>query len=658
MSQRLRPITPANPPPDEPGGSSIQTRGRSITRNSRSNATAACLSCKAKRRKCSGPPGPCNACITFETECVFREDLDGRRKEAIKRKMEEGTEHHRDLLTGLLRSIRSSDENDAQRLFRLIRDDAPVATNHDSINAFIDESVRKLRDSSPKTDATIDGLLKLRAEAASFAEQVPTSRARRKTMSVEQMTDEPLFQLRARPWTTVTDDDYLVSHLVSLYFTWWNTFMHPLHEPALIEAMVAGAFSDPDDLDTWGEHFYDEARRLWDREEGRSSMTNLQGLYLLMLYQNMRGKDQLGWSTMSQVVHMYRDMDLGNQVKIPRDCPAESVDRMRTAMLNVSWSVFTCNAIFAIFLLKSPALLPPTVPRPFNEEDLRNSVEWKPYPRAERTELLYGEAVVDAYCDLAEIAYEVALSVPFTEPRDRNPPLLLMERLRSWYDTLSATLQANAATPGPLFELHAIYYACSLTLSEVSARDGSPGRTPVPASFTAQSKSTAAITARSTSLLLIRRMLPLYRQFRSTYGLVRVMAGSCQAAAIAYFILLKVLRDPSLQSEENEEALVDLTMYLMVGARRWLVFAGVLRMLRPTAQSMGVQLPPRLVEILDDFDKTVWTTGAHKRIRSVYPNLALVKSDAGDSEDYTMGELLARWEAVLTDDQPENLEDN
>ncbi|KAH0844597.1 C6 transcription factor [Fonsecaea pedrosoi] len=605
MSQRLRPITPANLPPDEPGGSFIPTRGRSITRNSRSNATAACLSCKAKRRKCSGPPGPCNACITFETECVFREDLDRRRKEAIKRKME-GTEHHRDLLTGLLRSIRSSDENDAQRLFRLIRDDAPVAT----INAFIDESVRKLRDSSPKTDATIDGLLKLRAEAASLAEQVPTSRARRKTMSVEQMTDEPLFQLRARPWTTVTDDDYLVSHLVSLYFTWWNTFMHPLHEPALIEAMVAGdamsplcspflvnallalscsysdlpgAFSDPDDLDTWGEHFYDEARRLWDREEVRSSMTNLQGLYLLMLYQNMRGKDQLGWSTMSQVVHMYRDMDLGNQVKIPRDCPAESVDRMRTAMLNVSWSVFTCNT---------------------------------------------------------------------------NTPLLLMERLRSWHDTLSATLQAHAATPGLLFELHAIYYACSLTLSEVSARDGSPGRTPVPASFTAPSKSTAAITARTTSLLLIRRMLPLYRQFRSTYGLVRVMAGSCQAAAIAYFILLKALRDPSLQSEENEEALVDLTMYLMVGARRWLVFAGMLRMLRPTAQSMGVQLPPRLVEILDDFDKTVWTTGAHKRIRSVYPNLALVKRDAGDSEDYTMGELLARWEAVLTDDQPENLEDN
>ncbi|EXJ71717.1 uncharacterized protein A1O5_05525 [Cladophialophora psammophila CBS 110553] len=593
--------------------------------------------------------------------------------------MVEGTENHRDLLTGLLRSIRSSDENDAQHLFRLIRNDAPLST----INAFIDDSVRKLRENSPKTDATVDGLLKLRAEAASLGEQTSLARTRRKTMSVEQMTDEPLFQLTARPWTTVTDDDSLVSHLVSLYFTWWNTFMHPLHEPFLIEAMAAGdtmsplcssflvnallalscsysdlpgAFADPDDPDTWGEHFYDEARRLWDREEGRTSMTNLQGLYLLMLYQNMRGKDQLGWSTMSQVIHMYQELGLCSQIKLPRDCPAESVDKMKTAMLNVSWSVFTCNTIFAIFLLKPPTLRPPTVARPFTGEDLLRSVEWKPYPRAERTEPLYGESLVNAYCDLAEIAYEVALSVPFTEHADRNVPLQLMVRLRDWHGNLPAALQASPEAPGPLFELHAIYYSCALTLSEVSDRQTSPATSPAPAAL--DMLPTVGMTARSTSLLLIHQMLPLYRQFRQTYGLIRVMAGSCQTAAVAYFILLKALRDPSGQSEENEEALIDLTMHLMMGARRWLVYAGMLRMLRPTAQLMGVKLPRRLNEILDEFDKTVWTAGAHKRIRSVYPNLALVKKDAADGEDITMGELLARWEAVLMDDQMENHEDD
>jgi hypothetical protein len=132
------------------------------------------------------------------------------------------------------------------------------------------------------------------------------------------------------------------------------------------------------------------------------------------------------------------------------------------------------------------------------------------------------------------------------------------------------------------------------------------------------------------------------------------MAGSCQAAAVAYFILLKALRRPSLQSEENEGALIDLTVYLMMGARRWLVYAGIVRMLRPTAQSIGVQLPQRLTELLDDFDKTVWTVNAHRRIKSVYPNLALVKKDAFEDREVTMGELLAKWEGLSTDESNEN----
>ncbi|KAJ9609741.1 hypothetical protein H2200_006069 [Cladophialophora chaetospira] len=670
MSQRppLRPLAPAKPPHDDNGGSSsgsnVPSRGRSITRNARNNASAACMQCKAKRRKANPIPF---------AECVFKTELDGRRKEAIKRKAEDA-EHHRDLLAGLLRSIRWSEEVDAQHLFQLIRHDAP----HAIINASIDEEVRKLRGHSPGTDAIVDGLLKLRSEAAGLQEVAPLARNRRKTMSVEQMSDEPLFRLTAKPWTIVTDDDYLVSHLTSLYFTWWNTFMHPLHQPVLIEAMqsrdlgsplcspfvvnamlalacgysdLPGAFSEPEDSDTWGEHFYDEARRLWEREEGRVSLTNLQGLYLLLLYQNMHGKDQLGWSTLSIMIQMYQDMGLSHQTKIPRDCPPECGDAMRMAMLNVSWAVFVCNTMFALFLLKKPILRPPTVGRPYAGEDLNPSVQWRPYPRSERVEPLYGNALFNAYCDFAEIAYEVALSVPFTN-EDNNVPVELLRRLRTWHDELPETLRAYPEAPGPLFEMHAMYYWCSLTLSEVSHRE--PSREPTPASPPSSPTLTVGQTARSDSLLLIREMLPMYRQYRQTYGVFRVMAGSCQTAAVAYFILVKALRSPWLPSEENEAALVDLTVYLMMGARRWLVYAGIIRMLRPTAQAIGAQLPEKLTEMLDDFDRNVWRPDAHRRIKSVYPNLALVKKDALDDEDVTMGELLTKWEELGTEDQNEN----
>ncbi|EXJ59086.1 hypothetical protein A1O7_06517 [Cladophialophora yegresii CBS 114405] len=623
---------------------------------------------------CSGAPPPCNACIAANTGCVFREDLDRRRKEAIKRKAEDA-EHHRDLLGGLLRSIRWSEESDAQHLFRLIRDDAPLA----AINASIDAEVRKLRGYSPGTDATIDGLLQLRSEAANLQEQTMLARARRKTMSVEEMSDEPLFRLTAKPWTTVTDDDYLVSHLTSLYFTWWNAFMHPLHEPTLIEAMekgdtssllcspflvnamlalacgysdLAGAFSDPNDPETWGEHFYDEAKRLWDREEGRASLINLQGLYLLLFYCNMHGKDQLGWSTLSIMVQMYQDLGLARQTKIPRGCPAEDVDKLRAAMVNATWSVFVCSTMFAMFLLKRPTLQPPTVARPYAGEDLNPSVQWRPYPRLERVEPLYGNSLFNAHCDFAEIAYEVALSVPFTKNEDRNAPVQLLHRLHTWHDDLPTKLRLYPEAPGPLFELHAVYYWCALTLSEVSDRE--PSREPTPPPFSSTSAVAAGLTVRGNSLLMIREMLPMFRHYRRTYGLVRVMAGSCQTAAVAYFILLKALRSPSSQSGENEEALIELTLYLMMGARRWLVYAGIIRMLRPTAQLIGVQLPQKLMEMLDEFDKTVWPVNAHRRIKSVYPNLALVKKDGLEDEEVTMGELLTKWEGLSAEDASEN----
>lgn len=42
-----------------------------------------------------------------------------------------------------------------------------------------------------------------------------------------------------------------------------------------------GAFFQPDDYITRGQHFHDEAFRLWQLEEGRASLKNLQALAVL-----------------------------------------------------------------------------------------------------------------------------------------------------------------------------------------------------------------------------------------------------------------------------------------------------------------------------------------------------------------------------------------
>jgi hypothetical protein len=53
----------------------------------------------------------------------------------------------------------------------------------------------------------------------------------------------PLYKVPAKPWTRLTDDDDLVSHLISLYLEWVNPFFRVLEEDLFIEAMQAGDFN-------------------------------------------------------------------------------------------------------------------------------------------------------------------------------------------------------------------------------------------------------------------------------------------------------------------------------------------------------------------------------------------------------------------------------
>lgn len=65
-------------------------------------------------------------------------------------------------------------------------------------------------------------------------------RRRRMVMSIQSLSDEPLFDLPAKPWTTITDDDHFVSHLVSLYFTWEHAACHVIDRELFLEDMQNG----------------------------------------------------------------------------------------------------------------------------------------------------------------------------------------------------------------------------------------------------------------------------------------------------------------------------------------------------------------------------------------------------------------------------------
>lgn len=192
--------------------------------------------------QCSGIP-PCDNCRAFNRECIFDESLDQRRRVAAKRTADELT-YHRDLLNDLFKVIRAADEAHAMRLLEIIRRDASA----EEIRGFIDETLASITTTTGTsaaaglgsgTEADLVQKLSETRQMLNISGAGPPS-FRRKVMDIHFLCDDAPCKVPAKPWTSVTDDDDLVSHLVSLYFTWDYPFWTFLDRDVFLRHMAHG----------------------------------------------------------------------------------------------------------------------------------------------------------------------------------------------------------------------------------------------------------------------------------------------------------------------------------------------------------------------------------------------------------------------------------
>jgi hypothetical protein len=176
--------------------------------------------------QCSAGP-PCDNCVRHGIECVLDESQDGRRRIAIKRTIDD-LEKDRDLLLDLVASMRDGKNTYVEQLVSLIRGHASLA----EIRAYIDAQVREAHiERTPELERLQQEIQESRSVRA---------REVRSIMDVERLSDIPVYKVPAKPWVTVTDDDELVSHLISLWFTWNNPFYNFVHRETFIRDMQAG----------------------------------------------------------------------------------------------------------------------------------------------------------------------------------------------------------------------------------------------------------------------------------------------------------------------------------------------------------------------------------------------------------------------------------
>lgn len=167
---------------------------------------------------------PCGNCRKFQAECIIDENSDNRRNATLKRKFD-SLENDRELLIQLMESFRNSDDNRVHALLNLIRSNAPLF----ELKSYIDNQLN--RESSPKLAVVGEEIRRL---------QQAKPRAHRNVMDVRRLCDQAVYRVPAKPWTTVTDDDEFVSHLISLYFTWYHPCFPWIDREIFLRDMKAG----------------------------------------------------------------------------------------------------------------------------------------------------------------------------------------------------------------------------------------------------------------------------------------------------------------------------------------------------------------------------------------------------------------------------------
>lgn len=148
--------------------------------------------------------------------------------------------------------------------------------------------------------------------------------------------------LPVRRWTQVTEDDSLVSHLLTMYFTWHYPFFtilakdmfyrdyvrgvsSPYCSALLVNSILAlgchfttsqGAFSDPKNLSTAGDHFFKEAKRiiLENDEHENAKLCTVQAFALMSVREAGCGREGKGWVYSGLSFRMAFDLGLNVDV--------------------------------------------------------------------------------------------------------------------------------------------------------------------------------------------------------------------------------------------------------------------------------------------------------------------------------------------------------
>ncbi|KAF7131117.1 hypothetical protein CNMCM5793_004104 [Aspergillus hiratsukae] len=638
-------------------------------------AVTACSECRAKKRKCSGT-SPCAACVSLGIECLLDAESSSRRLGGTKRGVAEmesknsnlkktmvsregelqPLEHHvpaveysetfvRDVqgtastdsvekagtdIVSMLKA-RSSDRSTEDRsrlwaIYERVLDCAP---------ADLSKVVNAIRSSS---DPTL---------AAQYLHQISVGRladahvglsnlaAEYKLLSsprLPALCEEPIFFAPAKPWTTITDSDRLVSHLLSLYFTWdhpcyiWfdqNLFLADMIagqsrfcSPLLVNAVLAHAclysYSLRKPWDRFKEmdmciRFLSEARQLWISHP-QPTLTSIQALVIMNLTYNCLGKDKVGWSCLAAAIHMANELKLYEPLSGVHGagCVEPAWNRAHAV---TAWGLFEWQAIAASVVPDAPRLEhPPFYEIPYSDaEFLDHSQRWHPYPFS-------GPLYPSLVFSTAKARFELSVAINDVTKFILDFPhvastletfTLIHERLANWFVELRPALHPSNDAPPHIFIMHLHYHLSVVALCR-----------PILASRGGGEPSPSVLSISNKAKLATREIIFL---FKRTFGWKSASNFLNHALCYGAFNAMPFAKDGDPRWRQSLETCISGLWYISFS---FPVCRYLLRAIQHALVAAGfadTDLCPQVTRILRYFARNVWKKSLLDTLQSRYP---------------------------------------